>query len=90
MHHLLVSIQQIWTKFHLSILKMWMSFRFLFKISLLMVSFHCAQPNDYLNAILVPAGGQIPLDVENLASQGIFQVVRISVPLTVVLDLNLS
>jgi hypothetical protein len=56
----------------------------------LMVSFHCAQPNDYLNAILVPAGGQIPLDVENLASQGIFQVVRIYVPLTVVLDLNLS
>ncbi|GJN18388.1 hypothetical protein PR202_gb05547 [Eleusine coracana subsp. coracana] len=45
-------------------------------------------PNDYVNAILVPEGGQIPLDVENLASQGIFHVVRISVLLSVVLDLN--
>jgi hypothetical protein len=36
------------------------------------------QPNDYVNAILVPEGGQVPLDVENLAAQGIFHVVSIS------------
>ena len=37
------------------------------------------QPKDYVNAILVPEGGQIPLDVENLASKGIFHVVCSSV-----------
>ncbi|CAL4962654.1 unnamed protein product [Urochloa decumbens] len=34
-------------------------------------------PNDYVNAILVPQGGQVPLDVENLAAQGIFHVVTV-------------
>ncbi|CAO2183338.1 unnamed protein product [Urochloa humidicola] len=34
-------------------------------------------PNDYVNAILVPEGGQVPLDVENLAAQGIFHVVTV-------------
>ena len=47
------------------------------KISALIVSLCCVQPNDYVNAILVPEGGQVPLDVENLAAQGIFNVVRI-------------
>jgi hypothetical protein len=37
------------------------------------------QPKDYVNAILVPEGGQIPLDVENLASKGIFHVVCSSI-----------
>lgn len=37
------------------------------------------QPKDYVNALLVPKGGQIPLDVETLASQGIFHVVCSSV-----------
>ncbi|CAO2165529.1 unnamed protein product [Urochloa humidicola] len=35
------------------------------------------RPNDYVNAILVPEGGQVPLDVENLAAQGIFHVVTV-------------
>lgn len=34
-------------------------------------------PKDYVNAILVPEGGQIPLDVENLASKGIFHVLTV-------------
>lgn len=34
-------------------------------------------PKDYVNAILVPIGGQIPLDVENLASKGIFHVITV-------------
>uniref|UniRef100_A0A0D9V2V9 Gluconeogenesis factor n=1 Tax=Leersia perrieri TaxID=77586 RepID=A0A0D9V2V9_9ORYZ len=34
-------------------------------------------PKDYVNALLVPKGGQIPLDVKNLASQGIFRVVTV-------------
>ncbi|XP_015689274.2 uncharacterized protein YNL011C [Oryza brachyantha] len=34
-------------------------------------------PKDYVNALLVPKGGQIPLDVKNLASQGIFHVVTV-------------
>lgn len=33
--------------------------------------------NDYVNAILVPEGGQVPLDIENLAAQGIFHVVTV-------------
>ncbi|KAL6842792.1 hypothetical protein ACP4OV_027636 [Aristida adscensionis] len=36
------------------------------------------RPKDYVNAILVPEGGQVPLDVENLASQGIFHVVTVA------------
>ncbi|CAD6237869.1 unnamed protein product [Miscanthus lutarioriparius] len=35
------------------------------------------QPNDYVNAILVPEGGQVPLDIANLAAQGIFNVVTV-------------
>nr|BAJ95269.1 predicted protein [Hordeum vulgare subsp. vulgare] len=35
------------------------------------------KPKDYVNAILVPEGGQIPLDVEILASKGIFHVVTV-------------
>jgi hypothetical protein len=34
-----------------------------------------AQPSDYINAILVPRDGQIPVDTDVLASQGIFHVV---------------
>ncbi|KAM0845069.1 hypothetical protein ACQ4PT_056628 [Festuca glaucescens] len=34
-------------------------------------------PKDYVNAILVPEGGQIPLDVEILASKGIFHVITV-------------
>ncbi|KAG8051352.1 hypothetical protein GUJ93_ZPchr0001g30275 [Zizania palustris] len=34
-------------------------------------------PKDYVNALLVPKGGQIPLDVENFAAQGIFHVVTV-------------
>jgi hypothetical protein len=37
------------------------------------------QTNDYVNAILVPEGGQVPLDIENLAAQGIFHVVSLSI-----------
>ena len=37
------------------------------------------QPNDYVNAILVLEGGQVPLDVENLAAQGIFHVLSTSI-----------
>lgn len=37
------------------------------------------QPKDYVNAILVPEGGQVPLDVKILVAQGIFHVVGISV-----------
>lgn len=35
------------------------------------------RPNDYVNAILVPEGGQVPLDIKNLAAQGIFHVVTV-------------
>jgi len=35
------------------------------------------RPSDYVNAILVPEGGQVPLDIENLAAQGIFHVVTV-------------
>jgi hypothetical protein len=35
------------------------------------------QPSDYVNAILVTEGGQVPLDIENLSAQGIFHVVSI-------------
>jgi len=35
------------------------------------------RPSNYVNAILVPEGGQVPLDIENLAAQGIFHVVTV-------------
>lgn len=35
----------------------------------------CMQPSDYINALLVPKDGQIPVDVQSLAAQGIFRVV---------------
>lgn len=34
------------------------------------------QPSQYINTLLVPKDGQIPVDVQCLASQGIFHVVR--------------
>lgn len=33
------------------------------------------QTSDYINAILVPRDGQVPVDIDILASQGIFHVV---------------
>lgn len=33
--------------------------------------------NDYVNTLLVPRGGQVPVNVEHLAAQGIFQVVTV-------------
>ncbi|XP_073147601.1 uncharacterized protein YNL011C [Henckelia pumila] len=35
------------------------------------------QPNQYINTIFVPKDGQIPLDIDCLAAQGIFNVVTI-------------
>lgn len=35
------------------------------------------QPNQYINTIFVPKGGQIPIDTDKLAAQGIFRVVRV-------------
>lgn len=37
------------------------------------------QPSQYINTILVPKDGEIPLDIQKLASQGIFDVVFILV-----------
>ena len=34
-------------------------------------------PNKYLNTLLVPKNGQIHVDIERLASQGIFNVVTV-------------
>ncbi|KAM0946036.1 putative 2-phospho-L-lactate transferase CofD, CofD-like domain superfamily [Dioscorea sansibarensis] len=34
-------------------------------------------PSDYINALLVPRDGQITVDAENLAAQGIFEVVTV-------------
>ncbi|XP_019055762.1 PREDICTED: uncharacterized protein YNL011C isoform X2 [Nelumbo nucifera] len=34
-------------------------------------------PSDYINALLVPRDGQIPVDVQNLAAQGIFHVITV-------------
>lgn len=34
-------------------------------------------PNKYVNTLLVPKNGQIPVDIESLASQGIFNVVTV-------------
>ena len=45
------------------------------------------QPNDYVNAILVPEGGQVPLDTANLAAQGIFNVVSISILLAMMVSM---
>ncbi|KAM3251366.1 hypothetical protein P3L10_005436 [Capsicum annuum] len=35
------------------------------------------KPNKYINTLLVPKNGQIPEDIEILASQGIFSVVTV-------------
>lgn len=35
------------------------------------------QPSQYINTILVPKGGEIPIDFQRLAAQGIFNVVCI-------------
>ncbi|XP_027161791.1 uncharacterized protein LOC113762511 isoform X3 [Coffea eugenioides] len=41
----------------------------------------CPKPNQYINTILVPKDGQIPVDVEVLTAQGIFHVVTVdSIP----------
>jgi hypothetical protein len=48
------------------------------------------QPNDYVNAILVPEGGQVPLDIKNLAAQGIFHVVSISILLAMILLIDVK
>lgn len=37
------------------------------------------QPSQYINTILVPKDGEIPLDIQKLDSQGIFDVVFILV-----------
>ncbi|KAL2475194.1 maternal effect [Abeliophyllum distichum] len=34
-------------------------------------------PNEYINTIFVPKGGQIPVDVDCLAAQGIFHVITV-------------
>lgn len=34
-------------------------------------------PSDYINALLVPRGGQIPVDVQSLAAQRIFHVITV-------------
>lgn len=33
------------------------------------------QPNQYINTLLVPRNGEIPVDTDSLAAQGIFDVV---------------
>lgn len=33
------------------------------------------QPSQYINTILVPKDGEIPIDVQSLADQGIFDMV---------------
>jgi len=48
------------------------------------------QPNDYVNAILVPEGGQVPLDTANLAAQGIFNVVSISILLAMIVLIDVK
>jgi len=50
----------------------------------------CVQPNDYVNAILVPEGGQVPLDIANLAAQGIFNVVSISILLAMIVLIDVK
>ena len=52
--------------------------------------YRCIQPSDYVNAILVPEGGQVPLDIENLAAQGIFHVVRIYILLAMMVLIDLE
>ncbi|KAF9672437.1 hypothetical protein SADUNF_Sadunf11G0041600 [Salix dunnii] len=41
-------------------------------------------PNQYINTLLVPKDGQIPIDVQCLASQGIFDVVCVLISLLLV------
>ncbi|XP_068324595.1 uncharacterized protein YNL011C isoform X5 [Pyrus communis] len=35
----------------------------------------CPKPNQYINTLLVPKGGEVPIDVQRLAAQGIFNVI---------------
>ena len=42
------------------------------------------QPNQYINTLLVPKDGQIPIDVQCLTSQGIFDVVCVLISLLLV------
>jgi hypothetical protein len=35
----------------------------------------CVQPSDYITVMLVPEGGEIEVDVENLSEMGIVRVV---------------
>jgi hypothetical protein len=42
------------------------------------------QPNQYINTLLVPKDGQIPIDVQCLTSQGIFDVVSVLISLLLV------
>ncbi|KAL0407417.1 UNVERIFIED_CONTAM: hypothetical protein Slati_4055600 [Sesamum latifolium] len=37
----------------------------------------CPKPSQYVNTIFVPKDGQIPLDIDSLAAQGIFDVVTV-------------
>lgn len=37
------------------------------------------QPNQYINTLLVPKGGEVPVDVQRLAAQGIFNEVYIQI-----------
>ena len=47
-------------------------------MSIILFFFYLVQPSDYINALLVPRDGQITVDAENLAAQGIFEVVWFS------------
>ncbi|XP_011045918.1 PREDICTED: uncharacterized protein LOC105140688 isoform X5 [Populus euphratica] len=38
---------------------------------------NCPKPNQYINTLLVPKDGQIPIDVQCLTSQGIFDVIMV-------------
>lgn len=42
------------------------------------------QPSQYINTILVPEDGEIPLDIQCLASQGIFDVVFMIVVISLI------
>ncbi|XP_052877304.1 uncharacterized protein LOC128283931 [Gossypium arboreum] len=37
-----------------------------------------AQPSQYINTLLVPKDGEIPIDIQSLSSQGIFDVVIVN------------
>lgn len=40
------------------------------------------QPNQYINTLLVPKEGEIPIDIPCLTSQGIFDVVCLPITVT--------